>query len=37
MTQVRADFHVLGAPKPLEDTASLHVRYAGDVPGTLFA
>lgn len=35
MTQVRADFHVSGAPKPLEDTAFMHVRYAGDVPGTL--
>ena len=35
MTQVRADFHVSGAPKPLEDTAFMHVRYAGGVPGTL--
>ena len=35
MTRLRAEFHVSGAPKPLEDTAFLHVRYAGDVPGTL--
>jgi predicted dehydrogenase len=35
MTSLRAEFHVSGAPKPLEDTAFMHVRYAGDVPGTL--
>ena len=35
MTRLRAEFHVSGAPKPLEDTAFMHVRYAGDVPGTL--
>ena len=35
MTRLRADFHVSGAPKPLEDTAFMQVRYAGDVPGTL--
>ncbi len=36
MTHLRADFHVCGAPKPLEDTAFMTVRY-GDVPGTLMA
>ena len=35
MTALRAEFHVSGAPKPLEDTAFMLVRYAGDVPGTL--
>lgn len=35
MTALRAEFHVSGAPKPLEDTAFMHVRFAGDVPGTL--
>ncbi len=33
--QVRALFHVSGEPKTLEDTAFMHVRYAGGVPGTL--
>ena len=37
MTGVRADFHVCGAPKPLEDTVFMGVRYEGDVPGTLMA
>ena len=32
---VRADFHVTGAPKPLEDTAFMHMRFSGGVPGTL--
>ena len=35
MTRLRPDFHASGAPKPLEDTAFVHVSYAGDVPGTL--
>lgn len=35
MTDVRADFHVCGAPKPLEDTAFMTTRFDGDVPGTL--
>ena len=34
---LRADFHVCGAPKPLEDTAFMTVRYDGSVPGTLMA
>lgn len=37
MTHVRADFHVCGAPKPLEDSVFMATRYAGDVPGTLMA
>ena len=32
---LRADFHVTGAPKPMEDTAFMQLRMAGDVPGTL--
>lgn len=32
---VRAEFHVSGYPKPLEDTAFMHLRLAGGVPGTL--
>lgn len=37
MTDLRAEFHVCGAPKPLEDTAFMFTRYAGEVPGTLMA
>lgn len=33
-TKVRADFHVSGEPKDLEDTAFCQMRF-GDVPGTL--
>jgi predicted dehydrogenase len=33
--RVRAEFHVSGYPKSLEDTAFMHLRFAGDVPGTL--
>ena len=36
MTELRADFHVCGTPKPLEDTVFMTTRY-GDVPGTLIA
>lgn len=35
MTRLRAELHVCGAPKQLEDTAFMHVRFTGDVPGTL--
>ena len=35
ITSLRADFHVCGAPKPLEDTAFMTVKYDGGVPGTL--
>jgi len=37
LTHIRADLHVLGAPKPLEDTVFMMTRYAGEVPGTLMA
>jgi len=30
-----ASFHVCGKPKKLEDTAFMHLRFAGDIPGTL--
>lgn len=33
--QVRAMFSVSGKPKALEDTAFMHLRFAGGVPGTL--
>lgn len=36
MTCLRAEFHVCGAPKAMEDTAFMHVRYEGNVPGTLW-
>lgn len=36
LTDLRAEFHVCGAPKPLEDTFFAWTRY-GDVPGTLMA
>ncbi|MDE2456470.1 MAG: Gfo/Idh/MocA family oxidoreductase [Burkholderiales bacterium] len=32
---VRAEFHVSGRPKALEDTAFMHLRLSGGVPGTL--
>lgn len=35
MERVRAEFHTLGPDKPLEDTAFMHVRYQGGVPGTI--
>ncbi|MEP7453550.1 Gfo/Idh/MocA family oxidoreductase [Phyllobacterium sp. SB3] len=35
LTAVRAEFHTLGTPKMLEDTAFMHVRYDGDIPGTI--
>lgn len=37
LTDLRADFHVCGAPKPLEDTAFMTTRFEGGVPGTLMA
>ena len=37
MTRLRAEMHVCGAPKPLEDTVFMMTRYQGDVPGTLMA
>ena len=37
LSSVRAEFHVCGHPKPLEDTAFMMTRYEGDIPGTLLA
>ncbi len=37
LTQLRAEFHVCGAPKPLEDTVFMMTRFQGDIPGTLMA
>lgn len=37
MTHLRAEMHVCGAPKPLEDTVFMMTRHEGDVPGTLMA
>ena len=37
LTDVKADFHVCGAAKPLEDTAFMMTKYEGKVPGTLIA
>lgn len=36
MVQCRAEFHVCGAPKAMEDTAIVQTRYEGGVPGTLW-
>jgi predicted dehydrogenase len=35
LNELRAMFAVSGKPKPLEDTAFMHLRFAGGVPGTL--
>ena len=35
MTRLRAELPVCGAPKALEDSAFMHVRFADEVPGTL--
>jgi predicted dehydrogenase len=32
---IRADFHVTGQPKALEDTAFMQLRFEGGIPGTL--
>ena len=37
MTHLRAEMHVCGASKALEDTVFMMTRYQGDVPGTLMA
>ncbi|MEP2532602.1 Gfo/Idh/MocA family oxidoreductase [Shimia sp.] len=34
--EIRADFHVCGAPKDLEDTAYVNLRLEGGVPGLLW-
>lgn len=35
LERLKADFHVCGAPKPLEDTAFMTLEFANQVPGTL--
>ena len=37
LTDLRAEFHVCGTPKLLEDTVFMSTRYAGKIPGTLMA
>jgi predicted dehydrogenase len=37
MTDLRAEMHVCGAPKALEDTVIMMTRFAGKIPGTLIA
>ena len=37
MTGLRADMHICGAPKQLEDTVFMTTAYEQDVPGTLMA
>ena len=37
LTDLRAEFHVCGAPKQLEDTVFMATRFEGGVPGTLMA
>ena len=36
VTRLRADFHVCGAPKPMEDTAFLGLRFANGAPGMMW-
>lgn len=35
-TKLRADLHVCGSPKPLDDTAFMQLRFEDDVPGSLW-
>lgn len=37
LTDLRAEMHVCGAPKPLEDTVFMFTRFETSVPGTLMA
>ncbi len=37
LTRVRAEMHVCGSPKPLEDTVMMMTRYNDQIPGTLIA
>jgi predicted dehydrogenase len=36
ITDLRADFHVCGAPKAMEDTAFMTIKLANGAPGTLW-
>ena len=35
LTHIKADFHVCGSPKELEDTAFMNTKYDDQIPGTL--
>lgn len=37
LTHVKAEMHVCGSPKPLEDTVMMLTRYDQSIPGTLIA
>ena len=37
MTDVKAHFYVCGAPKKLEDTAFMFLKFNNNIPGTLIA
>ncbi len=37
LTDLRAEFHVCGTPKLLEDTVFMFTRFTGNIPGTLMA
>ena len=37
LTDLRADMHVCGSPKPLEDTVFMTTRFNRSIPGTLIA
>ena len=37
LTHLRAELHVCGLPKTLDDTVMMMTRYADDIPGTLLA
>lgn len=37
LREIRAEFHVCGSPKPLEDTVFMATRFEGGIPGTLMA
>jgi predicted dehydrogenase len=36
ISEVRADFHVCGAPKPMEDTAFMNIRLSNGAPGMIW-
>lgn len=36
VTRLRADFHICGAPKNMEDTAFMNLRFENDAPGALW-
>jgi predicted dehydrogenase len=36
VTKLKADLHVCGSPKPLDDTAFMQLRFNDEVPGSLW-